>query len=45
MTQLLDLIIPGDVLYEEFIKPLNISQNQLACDIDVPPNHIHAISA
>ncbi|MFV9891355.1 MAG: transcriptional regulator [Rickettsia conorii subsp. raoultii] len=38
MTQLLDLITPpGDVLYEEFIKPLNISQNQLARDIDVPP--------
>ncbi|WP_410176366.1 helix-turn-helix transcriptional regulator [Rickettsia rhipicephali] len=35
MTQL--LVTPGDVLYEEFIKPLNISQNQLARDIDVPP--------
>ncbi|MFV0250438.1 MAG: HigA family addiction module antitoxin [Rickettsia aeschlimannii] len=43
MTQLLDLITPGDVLYEEFIKPLNISQNQLARDIDVPPSRIHAI--
>ncbi|MCC8368535.1 MAG: HigA family addiction module antitoxin [Rickettsia endosymbiont of Oxypoda opaca] len=43
MTQLLDLITPGDVLYEEFMKPLNISQNQLARDIDVPPSRVHAI--
>lgn len=43
MTQLLDLVTPGDVLYEEFMKPLNISQNQLARDIDVPPSRIHAI--
>ncbi|MCC8369466.1 MAG: addiction module antidote protein, HigA family [Rickettsia endosymbiont of Oxypoda opaca] len=43
MPKLLDLITPGDVLYEEFMKPLNISQNQLARDIDVPPSRVHAI--
>nr|WP_253308520.1 HigA family addiction module antitoxin [Rickettsia endosymbiont of Ceutorhynchus assimilis] len=43
MTQLLDLVIPGEVLEEEFMKPLNISQNQLARDIDVPPSRVHAI--
>lgn len=43
MYQLLDLVTPGEILEEEFMKPLNISQNQLARDIDVPPSRIHAI--
>ena len=43
MTKLLDLITPGEVLEEEFMKPLNISQNQLARDLDVPPSRVHAI--
>lgn len=43
MHQLFDLVTPGEVLEEEFMKPLNISQNQLARDIDVPPSRIHAI--
>lgn len=43
MHQLLTLVTPGEVLEEEFMKPLNISQNQLARDIDVPPSRIHAI--
>lgn len=33
----------GEILKEEFLKPLNISQNALAKGIDVPPNRIHAI--
>jgi addiction module HigA family antidote len=43
MTKLLDLVTPGEILEEEFMKPLVISQNQLARDIDVPPSRIHAI--
>lgn len=43
MTKLLEPITPGEVLYEEFMKPLNISQNKLARDIDVPPSRIHSI--
>ncbi len=43
MTKLLDLITPGEVLEEEFMKPLNISQNRLARDLDVPPSRVHAI--
>ncbi len=43
MTKLLDIITPGDVLYEEFMRPYNISQNKLSRDIDVPPSRIHAI--
>ena len=36
-------ITPGDVLLEEFLKPMGISQNQLARDINVPPNRISQI--
>ena len=43
MTKLLDLITPGDVLFEEFMEPLGLSQNRLARDIDVPPSRVHAI--
>ena len=43
MTQLLDLVTPGEVLHEEFMKPYNVSQNQLARDLNVPPSRVHAI--
>jgi addiction module HigA family antidote len=36
-------ITPGDVLLEEFIKPMGISQNQLARDINVPANRVSQI--
>lgn len=36
-------IHPGEVLLEEFLIPMNISQNKLACDIDVPPRRINEI--
>ena len=36
-------IHPGEVLFEEFLNPMNISQNKLACDIDVPPRRINEI--
>jgi addiction module HigA family antidote len=34
---------PGEVLYEEFIKPLGLSQNQLARELKVPPRRINEI--
>ena len=34
---------PGEVLYEEFLKPMGISQNRLASDIGVPPRRINEI--
>jgi len=34
---------PGDILLEEFIKPLNLSQNQLARELKVPPRRINEI--
>ncbi len=42
-NKLLDPIPPGEILREEFMKPLGISINRLARDIDVPPNRISEI--
>src|SRR5438067_3738755 len=39
----LDLIPPGEILAEEFMKPNHISQNRLARDIDVNPARINDI--
>lgn len=41
--RLLDPIHPGEILLEEFMKPLGISINRLARDLDVPPNRVHSI--
>ena len=43
MSKKLDPIIPGEILEEEFLKPLGVSQNKLARDIDVPPARINDI--
>ncbi len=40
---LLDPIHPGEILLEDFMKPLGISINQLARDLDVPPNRVSMI--
>ncbi|HKZ82797.1 MAG TPA: HigA family addiction module antitoxin [Anaerolineae bacterium] len=36
-------IHPGEVLLEEFLKPMNLSQNRLALDIGVPARRINEI--
>jgi addiction module HigA family antidote len=41
--KLLDPIHPGEILLEDFMKPLGISINRLARDIAVPPGRISAI--
>ncbi len=43
MAQRLDPISPGEILLEEFLRPLGISQNQLAREIDVPVSRIARI--
>jgi addiction module HigA family antidote len=43
MTKLLDPILPGEILLDEFLKPLQLSQNQLARAIGVPPGRINDI--
>jgi antitoxin HigA-1 len=36
-------IHPGEVLLQEFLKPMNLSQNRLALAIGVPPRRINEI--
>ena len=42
-TQKLRPIHPGEILLEDFLKPLSISQYRLAADISVPPRRINEI--
>jgi len=43
MTDKLPPIHPGEVLLEEFIKPMNLSQNRIAIDIGVDARRINEI--
>src|SRR5680860_1770768 len=43
MTAKLRPVHPGDVLLEEFIRPMGISQYRVANDISVPPRRINEI--
>jgi len=43
MSEKLSPIHPGEVLLEEFIKPMNLSQNRLAIDIGVDTRRINEI--
>ena len=36
-------IHPGEILIEEFLKPMGVSQYRLAKDISVPPRRINEI--
>jgi addiction module HigA family antidote len=42
-SKLLSNITPGEVLEEEFLKPMGITQYRLAKDIGVPPRRINEI--
>ena len=43
MMAKLDNIHPGEILFEEFLKPLNISAYRLAKDIGIPQTRISTI--
>lgn len=43
MKKRLSLTTPGEILVEEFLRPMEISQSQLARDIDVPQRRINEI--
>lgn len=43
MTDKLKPIHPGEVLLEEFLKPMNLSQNRLEIDIGVDARRINEI--
>ena len=38
--ELLEEIHPGEILQEEFLRPLGLSVRRLARDLDVPPSRI-----
>lgn len=45
-TTMIDLIPnphPGDILLEDFLKPMGLSQNALARAVNVPPRRINEI--
>ncbi|WP_420824629.1 HigA family addiction module antitoxin [Thiorhodococcus mannitoliphagus] len=43
MNPVLDNVHPGEVLLEEFLTPMGISQNGLARNLGVPPRRINEI--
>lgn len=43
MAKKLDPIHPGEILLEEFLLPMGISQYRLAKEISVPPRRINEI--
>jgi antitoxin HigA-1 len=43
MEEKLKPIHPGEVLLEEFLKPMGLSQNRLALDIRVPARRINEL--
>jgi len=43
MSKKIDPIHPGEILLEEFLKPMEISQYRLAQDINVPARRINEI--
>ena len=43
MNKQLPPIHPGEILMEEFLEPMKISQYRLAKDINVPPRRINEI--
>lgn len=42
-TDKLQPVHPGEILLEEFLLPMNLSQNQVALDIRVPARRINEI--
>lgn len=45
MAKTLDPVTPGELLLEEFLKPMGITQYRLAKEIGVPPTRISEIVA
>ena len=43
MSNKMKPVHPGEILFEEFLKPYGLSQNRLALDIRVPPRRINEI--
>ena len=42
-TKKISPLHPGEILFEDFLKPMRLSQNRLALDIRVPARRINEI--
>ncbi len=42
-TKKIEAIHPGEILLEEFLRPMGLSQNKIAIDMAVPPRRINEI--
>ena len=42
-TKKMSPVHPGEILFEEFLKPMNLSQNKLANEVGVPARRINEI--
>ncbi|MCL4539825.1 MAG: HigA family addiction module antitoxin [Bacteroidetes bacterium] len=42
-TKKMSPVHPGEILFEEFLKPMNLSQHQLATEVGVPARRINEI--
>lgn len=43
MRKKIEPVHPGEILLEEFLGPMGLSQNQLAREIGVPPRRVNEI--
>ena len=43
MIRTKNLVHPGEILKEEFMDPMNLSQNRLALDLRIPVPRVNAI--
>ncbi|QOR47322.1 HigA family addiction module antidote protein [Trueperella pecoris] len=43
MEEKITPVAPGEILFEDFIEPMGITQNKLAVAISVPPRRINEI--
>jgi addiction module HigA family antidote len=43
MTEKIPPVHPGEILLEDYLKPMGVSQHQLAMSMRVPPNRINGI--
>ena len=42
-TEIFDPIHPGEILKEDYLIPMNISQSKLASDLDIPLSRVNEI--
>jgi addiction module HigA family antidote len=43
MTDRMPPVTPGEILLEDFLKPMGVSQTRLALDTGIPQSRVHAV--